>query len=215
MPHGLLWRSMLRIRALQLGRRLLLLEHEVLAHLDDLQRVLDEHRADFLAGAAGRARPQRVLLRRGRRSASACVSSSALVAASCSRANDEVGMRMRVVVAVLACAYVLELATSLLGRRDLVAQRDAIEHLVADVVDELHRRQVLAGVVRGAVVRAARALGARVRVEQALPRELLVPADAPLVLVLEVRASADPSGARERLRAKMFGSAPSRWMCLE
>ena len=41
-------------------------------------------------------------------------------------------------------------------------------------------------VLYGAVVRAARALGARVGVEQALPRELLVLTDAPLLLVFEI-----------------------------
>ena len=38
-----------------------LLEHEVLPHLDDLEGMFDEDRAYLLTGAAGCARPQRVL----------------------------------------------------------------------------------------------------------------------------------------------------------
>ena len=45
--------------------------------------------------------------------------------------------------------------------------------VVAQVVDDLHRRQRLAGVVGGAEVRAARALGAGEAVEQRLPGEVL------------------------------------------
>jgi hypothetical protein len=39
-------------RALEVGGDLVLFEHQVLAHLHDLERVLDEHRAHLLAGAA-------------------------------------------------------------------------------------------------------------------------------------------------------------------
>src|SRR5690606_35510307 len=47
--------------AAELAGDLLLGQDEVLAELDDLERVLDEDRADLLARPAGRARPQRVL----------------------------------------------------------------------------------------------------------------------------------------------------------
>jgi hypothetical protein len=89
------------------------------------------------------------------------------------------------VVAVLP-GVALEPGHVLAQLLDLVAARDPVEHLVADVVDELHGRQVLVGGVRRTVVAAARALGARVGVEQRLPRELLELAHAPLGLVLEV-----------------------------
>jgi hypothetical protein len=50
-------------RARQIRRHLLLHQHQVLAHLQDLLGLIDEDRAHLLAGAAGRARPQRLFRR--------------------------------------------------------------------------------------------------------------------------------------------------------
>ena len=161
-------------RALQLRRRLLLLEHQVLAHLQDLQRVLDEHRADFLARAARRARPQRVL-------GDAAADERHVLAGSFARGR---------------CPCWNRSMSASSGPR--VGQRRP--HIVADVVNDLHRRQVLARVVRGAVVRAARALGARVPVEQPLPRELSIPGPTPVADVSSSRFSFGSTPALARLR---------------
>ena len=93
----------------------------------------------------------------------------------------------------------------LLDALDLLLQRAALDHLVAQIVDEVHRRQRLLRVERGAVVRAARTLGARVLVHERLARELLDLADAPVVLVLEVELGHDaalPEVAEEDVRQR-------------
>jgi hypothetical protein len=199
MPHGLLCRSMFFQVRRELAGHLLLLEHQVLAHLDDLHRVLDEDRAHLLAGAAGGARPQRVL---GDPAAGHARHVGRLLLGGGERGagRDQVGVLVAGLIEAAARRVLGDAGQLALELGDAIAERDPVEHLVAHVVDQLHRRQVLAGAVGRAVVRAARALGAGVGVEQALPRELLVLADAPLGLVLEVELGQVEGAGRQVAR---------------
>jgi hypothetical protein len=144
----------------------------VLAHLQDLERVVDEHRADLLAGAAGGAGPQGLVLH---------------AAADQRGQGGQLGLDLGDLVLVGAGARLHVLLERAAGLLQLHQQAAAVLHLVLEVVDQVHRRQRLLGGEGRAVRRAAGALGAAVVVEQALPGEVLDLADAP---VLEQRLGA-------------------------
>ena len=135
-----------RERARQVRRHLLLHEHEVLPHLDDLLGW------SMKTGQTSWQAPQVVHAH----------STSSVVRPPMSGWTLSTSRRP---------------PRAVLEAIDHHVERPAVgharAHVVAHVVDDLHRRQRLAGVERRAEVRAARALGARVAVEQRLPREVL------------------------------------------
>ena len=151
-PRGCLSVSRLRKSAGQLGREAALLHDQVAAHVGDLRHVLDEDRAGLHAGAAGGARPERLVhdpaadqghAPRLRLRCIACLTPSSPRVASC-------------------CSGPLR---SCLAR----SQRAGFEEMLLQVEDQLLGRERLVGQPGGAGVLAAPALGAGVGVHEVFP----------------------------------------------
>ena len=124
-----------------------LFKHQAATHIDDLGHVLDQHRAFLLAGPAGHARPDFVLL-------------------------DRLANKF---LSLLRCP-------ALLRRR--VA--DGLEKIFASIDDDHLGIERLAGEKGGALLLAAATFGARVQVEQVLPRPLGHGADPVVFGVLQI-----------------------------
>ena len=115
--------------------------------------------------------------------------------------------------------------------RDAMISSSRAVEVVAQIEREVLRAEDLAGPVRRAVVRAAAALGARVEVEDRLPREVLDARDADAAAPAgprpRPRRPPSPSASRRsrpsgaggpagaRLRGKTFGIAVMTWKCFE